>query len=558
MLEQVFSTIGSAVGMRLGGGIFSTVGRFAGQLAGNYLEQLNQELEEYDNFKNVRDSFNLSKAVYGEAIPLVFGSVRVNGKIIWANQVKEIENTITEERDKAVYHTIKYEYYLSVAVAICEGEIAELARVWANNRLINLGDYRFRLYQGSEEQPPDPAIIAASLEGKVPAFRDLAYIVFEDLPLADFGNSVPNFSFEVTRKANIIIQPRVEELVKSIVMIPGSGEFVYDPIIQHQTIKNSIGEIITQQAINGHNYHNIANSLNSLNQLQITCPNIEWIAPVVCWFGDDLDAANCRIEPKIEFNEENSFYSEEWQVGRYRRSSARLVSRDMEGNPSYGGSVNDASVIRYLAELKRRNLKIMFYPMLFLDIDHKPWRGHLTGEIGAIAEFFNKEAGYNNFILHYADLVKDYVDVFVIGSELIGLTKIREGNSFPAVIELIKLARLVKRIVGQNVLVTYAADWSEYHHTEEGWYNLDPLWASPDIDFVGIDAYFPVTRTTSSAILAADIVNGWQSGEGYEYYLDQAGIKHELAAAYAWKNLDIGGKTIIIIRMVKLLIGNPE
>ena len=41
--------------------------------------------------------------------------------------------------------------------------------------------------------------------------------------------------------------------------------------------------------------------------------------------------------------------------------------------------------------------------------------------------------------MHYADLVKDYVDSFIIGSELIGLTKINVTNVFPAVDELIKL-----------------------------------------------------------------------------------------------------------------------
>ena len=32
-----------------------------------------------------------------------------------------------------------------------------------------------------------------------PAYRGLAYVVFERLPLADFGNRVPQFSFEVLR-----------------------------------------------------------------------------------------------------------------------------------------------------------------------------------------------------------------------------------------------------------------------------------------------------------------------------------------------------------------------
>ena len=514
-------------------------------MLGNYLEWLDYEPEEYHSFKNIRDSFHLSAAIYGTAIPLVFGSGKVNGKIIWADQIKEVEQIKTEKRyfsnskqTKALYHVYEYEYYLSFALAICEGEIAEISRVWTNNDLINLGEYKFRLYHGSEEQMPDPLITSASEGGQAPAFRGLAYIVFENLPLIDFGNIIPTFSFEVIRKANVPKIFSVEDLVKSMVMIPGSGEFVYDTIIQHKVITNSYGASIARKVINCHNYHNISNSLHSLNQLNLTCSNIEWVAPVVCWFGDSLNAADCAIKPAVEYNDLTTKYTEEWHVGGYTRRTAKLISRDQDEKPRYGGSVNDASVVRYLQELQARSIKIMFYPMFFVDIERKPWRGHVTGDPAIISEFFNKEEGYNNFILHYAKLVKDNVNAFVIGSELIGLTSIRAGDSsFPAVIELVKLAKLVKEIVGPNILGTYAADWSEYHHTHGGWYNLDPLWSSPYIDFIGIDAYFPVTSSTSSVILQSEIIKGWKSGEGYDYFIDSNSIKQPLSPEYAWKNL---------------------
>ena len=90
------------------------------------------------------------------------------------------------------------------------------------------------------------------------------------------------------------------------------------------------------------------------------------------------------------------------------------------------------------------------------------------------------------------DLLKDYVDAFIIGSELIGITSIKDSaNNFPAVLELINLARLVKEIVGSNVQVTYAADWSEYHHTSGGWYNLDPLFCLPLYRFCRYRCLFP-------------------------------------------------------------------
>ncbi|RYE06569.1 MAG: hypothetical protein EOP33_00535 [Rickettsiaceae bacterium] len=317
-------------------------------------------------------------------------------------------------------------------------------------------------------------------------------------------------------------------------MIPGSGEYVYDTKVQYKT---NNGAESNQEVINSHNHFNIANSVHSLNQMLQICENIEWVSPVVCWFGDNIDASICKIKSAVEFNNNNVTYSEEWQVSHYRRSSAKLISKDTEGNPKYGGTVNDNSVLRYLEELKNRNLNVMFYPMCFLDIEGKPWRGHLTSDARGIERFFNQDEGYNNFIIHYANLVKNHVDAFVIGSEFIGLTAVREGDRYPAVDELVKLATIVKSIMGTRVLVTYAADWSEYHHTHGGWYNLDPLWSSPNIDFIGIDAYFPVTRSTTSTIITTDIEQGWQSGEGYDYYYDHTGAKMPLDAPYAWKNV---------------------
>jgi hypothetical protein len=545
MFGEFFSSLGGSLGNSLGGGIFSVIGRFAGKMLGNYLDRHDYEPDEFYNYKNIKDSFSLIAAIPGEPIALIFGKTRVIGKIIWAGKVLEVQNSNTEKKyftlpkqTKSIHHTIECEYFVSFAMAICEGEILEIGRVWAGDELIDLGNYKFRLYEGSETQEPNPVITASSEDNQAPAFRGLSYIVFEDFPLDDFGQTIPVFSFEVTRKANVDLTGSVEEAVKSIVMIPGSGEFVYDTVVQHKIIKNYLGAIINKEAINSHNYHKKANSLFSLDQLQNTCSNIEWVAVVACWFGDNTDAKYCNILPGVEHKDINTETTEEWRVANFNRATAKLISRDHENNPRYGGSVNDASIVRYLMELKARGIKVMFYPMIFLDVEKKPWRGHLTGDLLSIRDFFNKQTGYNQFILHYARLVKDHVDSFVIGSEMIGLTKIKDNqNRFPAVEELIKLAKSVKDIMGQAVLVTYAADWSEYHHTEGGWYNLDELWACPSIDFVGIDAYFPVTNSIKSSILPEEIINGWKSGEGFDFYYDHERKKHPLAPEYAWKNL---------------------
>ncbi|MEG8230875.1 host specificity protein [Candidatus Rickettsia tasmanensis] len=90
MFGSFFSSLGGTVGNAFGGGIFSSMGRFIGKMLGEYLDQLNHEPIEYDNIKNFKESFKYVTANYGEPIPLIFGTARVNGKIIWANQNKQL------------------------------------------------------------------------------------------------------------------------------------------------------------------------------------------------------------------------------------------------------------------------------------------------------------------------------------------------------------------------------------------------------------------------------------------------------------------------------------
>jgi len=54
------------------------------------------------------------------------------------------------------------------------------------------------LYPGNETQQPDPTIQSVEGVNRTPAFRGLSYAVWELMPLANFGNRVPNLRAEVT------------------------------------------------------------------------------------------------------------------------------------------------------------------------------------------------------------------------------------------------------------------------------------------------------------------------------------------------------------------------
>ena len=83
-----------------------------------------------------------------------------------------------------------------------------MLRIWADGKLlydksgaspeVAKGGLRFRFHTGNETQLPDPLIEAHVGDGRAPAHRGLCYLVFEDLPLADFGNRIPNLTAEIT------------------------------------------------------------------------------------------------------------------------------------------------------------------------------------------------------------------------------------------------------------------------------------------------------------------------------------------------------------------------
>ncbi len=147
--------------------------------------------------------------------------------------------------------------------------------------------------------------------------------------------------------------------------------------------------------------------------------------------------------------------------------------------------------------------------------------------------------GYRRFILHNAALcaAAGGVESFCIGSEMRGLTQIRgPGNSFPAVEALIALAGDVRAILGPDVRIGYAADWSEYFGYQPGdgsgdrFFHLDALWNDDNIDFVGIDNYMPLSDWREGQD-HRDAQAGWASihdleylksniagGEGYDWY----------------------------------------
>ena len=578
MATVVLQYAGAALGTLIGGPVGGIAGRAAGAIAGNVIDQ--RLFGKTRNTEGPRlTDLRVMASEEGAAVPVMWGRMRLSGQVIWASNLIEVSNTSSAKASgkggaKAAAKTTTYSYFANFAVGLCEGVIDGIGRVWADGREIDLSAYTTRLYTGGEAQLPDSLIEAVEGAGQAPAYRGLAYIVFERMPLTDFGNRIPQLAFEILRGGSTVAQT-----LRAVTIIPGATEFGYDTeIVQRQRGRGQV------TAENAHLSAGRSDWTASLDQLQASAPNVGMASLVVAWFGNDLRCGSCLLRPGVDARDKTTTGGT-WRVSGITRSEAYEVSR-VNGAAAYGGTPSDASVRHAIADLKRRGLKVMFYPFVLMDVPANnqlpdpyggasqaayPWRGRMTasiapGRVGtpdktaAAAAEVNTFIGtataaqftaaddtvrftgaaqwsYRRMILHYAKLCADAggVDAFLIGSEMRGLTTLCSGPStYPFVAALQALAAEVKAIL-PAAEISYAADWTEYngHQPMDGsgdvLFHLDPLWASPAISFIGIDNYMPLSDWRDGTA-HADWQTGWRSIHDTDYL--KAGIAG--GEAYDW------------------------
>ena len=588
MATVLLSAAGAAIGGSIGGTILgvgtAALGQAAGAIAGSFLDQTLLGSGSAAVETGRARSLRLQTSTEGAAIPRAFGRMRVAGQLIWSTRFQENARTTTRG-GKATgrgQRVTEYSYSISFAVGLAEGPIQRIGRVWADGKLLDMSTVNHRMYLGDDAQLPDPKIEAVEGAGNVPAYRGLAYVVFEDLPLGAFGNRIPQLNFEIYGNATPLSGPEagpsVPSLVQAVCMSPGTGEFVLDPNPSRIVFPAGGGRFA-----NINNPAGIPDFRAAMDQLESDLPAAEVINLIVSWFGTDLRCGQCQVEPKIE-EAGRAFSPEPWSAAGLTTATAKVISQE-DGRPNFGGTPSDRTIVRAIQEMAGRGKRVVLYPFLLMDIVQGnalpdpygaaeqpvfPWRGRITldaapGQPGTtdqtaaatseVAAFFGtaqasdfaitgsdvtysgpNEWSWRRFVLHLAALgaAAGGIEGICIGTELRGLTTIRSAKTaFPAVDELIALAAEV-RILLPDAKITYAADWSEYfgYQPADGsgdvLFHLDPLWADANIDVIGIDDYTPLSdwrHTSVHADSAAGTVYSLaylqsqvEGGEYYDWY----------------------------------------
>lgn len=612
MATILLSAAGAAIGGGFGGTFLGLSGAVIGRAIGASVGMAIDQRVAGTGSRTVEtgrvDRLRLTSAREGEGLETLWGRVRIAGQVIWATRFVETVSSTTAgggggkgARRAPEVTTVSYSYSVSLAIALCEGEILRIGRIWADGVEIDPASLNMRVYPGDENQLADPKIEAVEGAGMAPSYRGIAYVVLEDLALDAYGNRVPQFSFEVMRRAQgdlLDPEPDLTQAVRGVALIPGTGEYslattavteigigsgVTYPASSVLSHFNRTGITDTGELANQHALGSRTDMQHSLDTLGEELPQVRSASLVVSWFGDDLRCGVCAIRPGVASNLKDGCEMP-WRVSGIDRAGAAVVPR-LDGRSVYGGTPADASVIEAIQAIKASGKAVMFYPFILMDQlsgngradpwsdanDQAvlPWRGRITlskapgqeetpdrtaAAKDEVEAFFGaaqpehfapsdatvlysgpEEWSLRRFILHYAHLcaMAGGVDAFCISSEMRSLTQIRATDDrFPAVDALRQLARDVRGILGSGCRISYAADWSEYfgYNAPEGnrYFHLDPLWADPAIDFVGIDNYMPLSDWRDGEDHADAAWGGIydldylkaniEGGEGYDWY----------------------------------------
>jgi hypothetical protein len=206
MATLLLSSVGTLLGGPLGGSL--------GALIGN---QLDRALFKPGGREGPRlKELQATSSSYGTPLARHFGKVRTAGSIIWSTDLVEAREK--SGGGKGQPGVTAYSYSVSFAVALASRPIRSVGRVWADGNLLRGqgGDLKvagtMRIYTGHGDQQPDP-LIASAVGTQCPAFTGLAYCVFEDLQLADFGNRIPALTFEVIAdEGGVSVEPLVNDV----------------------------------------------------------------------------------------------------------------------------------------------------------------------------------------------------------------------------------------------------------------------------------------------------------------------------------------------------------
>lgn len=187
----------------------------------------------------------------------------------------------------------------------------------------------------------------------------------------------------------------------------------------------------------------------------------------------------------------------------------------VEFNTNQWWGEKDEGVIALVSYAHERNIEVMIKPQIWL------MGGGFTGhfDLSSESEWQAFETSYYDYIIHFAKLADSLqCGVYCIGTEFARFAEVR-----PAFWDLL-IDSVRNNFSGE---ITYAANWDNYQRI--------PFWQK--LDFVGVDAYFPLTTITDTPSVAS-CKEGWQPHLASMEAFQQQTNKPIVFTEYGYRSVD--------------------
>lgn len=150
-------------------------------------------------------SLQVQQSSQGLTLPVIYGRTRVAGNLIWYGDFVTIENkTTTQQGGKGgggvKQVDIAYTYEAAVMLALCEGEIQGVGRIWRDKeKFDSLAQLRLTLMRGGDEQPLWTHLAQAKHANQALNYSGTAYLCSPNYELTKSAQ-IYQHNFEVIGK----------------------------------------------------------------------------------------------------------------------------------------------------------------------------------------------------------------------------------------------------------------------------------------------------------------------------------------------------------------------
>lgn len=221
------------------------------------------------------DDRQMTSSTYGEHLPIGYGTIILGGNVIWGTEIEEVarRRNIGKGNPFSAGTMTTYYYYANFAVAFARREAASLLSIYADGKLIYGSELKdgvytlvrmeglsFNFYPGSDTQDPDPLMVADVGADACPAYRGTCYIVFNRLPLKNFGNRVPqirvvltfleateqaSYTYEIDNGGNYVIHLHSYDYDRKLAFATGSVGSFDNSLAAHDIFSGEIVYSVT-------------------------------------------------------------------------------------------------------------------------------------------------------------------------------------------------------------------------------------------------------------------------------------------------------------------------